>query len=92
MATTMGLCAVALTTNPSFPGYPNALSAGEVSAGLPAPAAAAALLGKTGASMMLVLLFCTLPAARVWGRSPANFPRNFPHDKWLSQVRLPQRL
>ena len=58
MATTMGLCAVALTTNPSFPGYPSALSASEVSAGLPAPAAAAALLGKTGASMMLILLFC----------------------------------
>lgn len=57
LATTMGLCAVALTTNPAFPGYPNALSASEVSAGLPAPAAAAALLGKSGAAMMLVLLF-----------------------------------
>lgn len=57
IATSLGLGAVALRTNPSFPGYPNFLTAAEVSAGLPAPAAAAALLGKTGASLMLVLLF-----------------------------------
>jgi hypothetical protein len=58
LATCLGLTAVALTTNPSFPGYPSPLTAGEVSAGLPGPAAAAALLGKTGATMMLILLFC----------------------------------
>lgn len=59
----MGLCAVALRTNPSYPGYPNFLSASEVSAGLPAPAAAAALLGKSGAIMMLILLFLAVTSA-----------------------------
>lgn len=63
LATTLGLAAVVLTTNPSFPGYPNALTAAEVSAGLPAPAAAAALLGKGGAAMMLVLLFLAVTSA-----------------------------
>jgi len=63
MATTMGLCAVALTGTPSFPGFPSALSASEVSAGLPAPAAAAALLGQTGAILMLVLLFLAVTSA-----------------------------
>ena len=33
------------------------LSAADVSAGLPAPAAASALLGKSGAAAMLILLF-----------------------------------
>ena len=59
----MGLCAVALTGHPSFPTYPNPLSAADVSAGLPAPAAAAALLGKSGAGMMLVLLFLAVTSA-----------------------------
>lgn len=53
-ATTMGLSAVVLTKNPSFPGFPNPLTAGEVGAGLPAPAAASALLGKGGAALMCV--------------------------------------
>jgi len=57
MATTMGLTAVALTENIDFPGYPSPLSATEVTAGLPAPAAASALMGKTGATLMLVVLF-----------------------------------
>lgn len=57
MATTMGLTAVALTDNIAFPGYPSPLSPTEVTAGLPAPAAASALLGKTGATLMLVVLF-----------------------------------
>lgn len=62
-ATTMGLSAIVLTTNPAFPGYPAPLTAGEVSAGLPAPAAAAALLGKGGAALMLVLLFLAVTSA-----------------------------
>lgn len=58
MATVMGLTAVALTSDPDFPRYPSALSPQEVSAGLPAPAAAAALMGQTGAILLLVVLFC----------------------------------
>lgn len=57
MATTLGLTAVALTAHPDFPGYPSPLTASEVSAGLPAPAAAAALMGQTGAILILVVLF-----------------------------------
>lgn len=39
------------------------LTAAEVSAGLPAPAAAAALLGKSGAAAMLVLLYLAVTSA-----------------------------
>ena len=39
------------------------LSPADVSAGLPAPAAAAALLGKSGAAAMLVLLFLAVTSA-----------------------------
>jgi hypothetical protein len=46
-ATTLGLSAVALRSQPDFP---ISLTAANVSAGLPAPAAAAALLGQTGGS------------------------------------------
>lgn len=52
-ATTLGLAARALTGDPAM----KILSDSDVSAGLPAPAAAAALLGKGGAAAMLVLLF-----------------------------------
>lgn len=50
----MGLAAVALDLD---------LTPAQVSAGLPAPAAAAALLGKTGATLMLVLLFLAITSA-----------------------------
>lgn len=53
-ATTMGLSAVALDV---------ALSPAQVSAGLPAPAAAQALLGSTGAAVMLILLFLAVTSA-----------------------------
>ena len=39
------------------------LSAADVSAGLPAPAAARALLGKGGAATILVLLFLAVTSA-----------------------------
>ncbi|KAH8110219.1 urea transporter [Phellopilus nigrolimitatus] len=58
-ATTLGLAAVALQGDPDMP----VLSASDVSAGLPAPAAAAALLGKSGAAAMLVLLFLAVTSA-----------------------------
>jgi Na+/proline symporter len=39
------------------------LTPADVSAGLPAPSAAAALLGKSGAAVMLVLLFLAVTSA-----------------------------
>lgn len=58
-STTLGLSAVALRHDPAMP----ALSAAEVSAGLPAPAAASALLGKGGAAALLVVLFLAVTSA-----------------------------
>ena len=59
--TTMGLAAVALESNPAFPTYPNRLSVDDVTSGLTLPAAAIALLGKSGgiASLIMVLMACT---------------------------------
>lgn len=58
-ATTLGLAAVALVGDPAMPN----LTPAQVSAGLPAPSAAAALLGKSGAAVMLVLLFLAVTSA-----------------------------
>ncbi|KAI0056361.1 urea transporter [Artomyces pyxidatus] len=58
-ATTLGLAAVALTGDPAM----RTLSPADVSAGLPASAAAAALLGKSGAAVLLVLLFLAVTSA-----------------------------
>ena len=55
----MGLAAVALRGDPAM----RHLTPAEVSAGLPAPSAAAALLGKSGAAIMLVLLFLAVTSA-----------------------------
>lgn len=38
--------------NPDFPGFPSPLTTGEIDAGLPAAAAASALLGKGGAGKL----------------------------------------
>ena len=59
MATTLGLAAVALTGDPSM----RQLTPADVSAGLPASAAAAALLGKAGATILLILLFLAVTSA-----------------------------
>ncbi|KZT57370.1 urea transporter [Calocera cornea HHB12733] len=59
LATTLGLAAVALRGDPDM----RALSAADISAGLPAPTAAAALLGAGGAAAMLVLLFLAVTSA-----------------------------
>ena len=56
-ATTLGLAAVALTDSPSFPTYPGTMTQAQVSAGLSAPFAATALLGKGGAVALLIVLF-----------------------------------
>lgn len=53
----MGLGCAALTGSESFPTYPNALSAAQVSQGLSSPATAITLMGKGGAVLMLILLF-----------------------------------
>jgi len=53
-ATTMGLAALALESNPAFPTYPNRMPDADVSAGLVLPYAAIALLGKGGAAATLL--------------------------------------
>ncbi|KAG8750494.1 hypothetical protein FRC12_012866 [Ceratobasidium sp. 428] len=58
-ATTLGLSAVALYHDPDM----RTLSPADVSAGLPAPSAAAALLGTSGAAAMLILLFLAVTSA-----------------------------
>jgi SSS family transporter len=62
-ATAMGLGCAALTSSPSFPTYPNALTAAQNSAGLSSPATAIALLGKGGAGLMLLLLFMAVTSS-----------------------------
>lgn len=54
---TLGLAAVALTDNPAFPTYPNVPTQAEISSGLAASYAASALLGKSGAVALLIVLF-----------------------------------
>jgi Na+/proline symporter len=62
-ATIMGLGCAALTGNPRFPTYPNALTTAQVESGLSAPATAIALLGKGGAVLMLILLFMAVTSS-----------------------------
>lgn len=62
-ATTMGLTAIALESNPSFPTYPNRIPEAEVSAGLALPYAAVALLGKGGAVATLLMVFMAVTSA-----------------------------
>lgn len=62
-ATTMGLSALALETNPVFPTYPNRMTHADVSAGLVLPNAAVALLGKGGATATLLLVFMAVTSA-----------------------------
>ncbi|KAL1969214.1 hypothetical protein VTN77DRAFT_468 [Rasamsonia byssochlamydoides] len=62
-ATTLGLAAVALTSNPRFPTYPNSMTSAQVSAGLSAPFGAAALLGEKGAVALLLTLFMAVTSS-----------------------------
>ncbi|KUJ10937.1 Na+/solute symporter [Mollisia scopiformis] len=62
-ATAMGLGCAALTSSPSFPTYPNPLTAAQNGAGLSSPATAIALLGKGGAGLMLLLLFMAVTSS-----------------------------
>lgn len=61
--TTMGLSARALQSNPVFPTYPEPLSVAQQDAGLVAPAAAVALLGRSGAVCMLIITFMAVTSA-----------------------------
>lgn len=58
-ATTLGLSAVALRGDPAM----RTLSPEDVSAGLPASAAAAALLGEAGAVCVLIVIFLAITSA-----------------------------
>ncbi|TVY92406.1 Urea active transporter [Lachnellula willkommii] len=62
-ATTLGLAAVALTDNPSYPTYPDNMTASQISSGLSAPFAAVALLGKPGAIALLLTLFMAVTSS-----------------------------
>ena len=62
-ATTMGLTALALESNPVFPTFPQRIPALDVTAGLVLPDAAVALLGKGGAGATLVLIFMAVTSA-----------------------------
>ena len=62
-ATTMGLSALALESNPVFPTYPERMADADVSAGLVLPNAAVALLGKGGAAATLLLIFMAVTSA-----------------------------
>lgn len=62
-ATTMGLSALALESNPRFPTFPNRMSEADVSAGLVLPYAAVALLGKGGAIATLLIVFMAVTSA-----------------------------
>lgn len=58
-STTLGLAAVALRNDPAM----KVLTPADVSAGLPAPSAAAALMGQSGAAALLVVLFLAVTSA-----------------------------
>ncbi|KAL8695106.1 MAG: hypothetical protein Q9218_000384 [Villophora microphyllina] len=62
-ATTMGLAALALETNPVFPTYPLRMPDADVTAGLVLPNAAVAMLGKGGAAATLLLIFMAVTSA-----------------------------
>lgn len=61
--TIMGLTARALQNNPAFPTYPQPLSVTQQDAGLVAPAASVAILGKSGAIAMLIITYMAVTSA-----------------------------
>ncbi|KAJ1567825.1 hypothetical protein HK405_004638 [Cladochytrium tenue] len=63
LATTLGLAAIGLKSNPVFPTYPDRLASADVSAGLVTPNAAVALLGSSGAVAILILVFIAVTSA-----------------------------
>ncbi|EDK40401.2 hypothetical protein PGUG_04499 [Meyerozyma guilliermondii ATCC 6260] len=63
LSTTMGLAAAGLETHPSFPTFPDLMSAEEIGAGLVLPYAAQALMGRSGVAMVLTMIFMAVTAA-----------------------------
>mmetsp|Transcript_16670 Transcript_16670/g.27575 ORF Transcript_16670/g.27575 Transcript_16670/m.27575 type:complete len:689 (+) Transcript_16670:141-2207(+) len=66
MATTLGLAGIALEGTPGFPTAESAglyMADGDVSAGLVAPYAAVALLGSSGAVLVLIIVFMAVTSA-----------------------------
>ncbi|KAK0472790.1 Sodium:solute symporter family-domain-containing protein [Armillaria novae-zelandiae] len=63
LASTWGLAAAALESHPSWPTYPDRLTAAQVSEGLPMPLAALTVLGKGGAGAVIVMLFMAATSA-----------------------------
>ena len=62
-STTMGLAAVTLGSNPTFPTYPSRILSADVTAGLVLSNAAVALLGKGGAGATFLLIFVAVTSA-----------------------------
>ncbi|KAI6782551.1 uncharacterized protein J7T54_003562 [Emericellopsis cladophorae] len=62
-ATTLGLSALALESNPVFPTYPERMTDADVSAGLALPYAAVALLGKGGAGATLIMVYLAVTSS-----------------------------
>jgi Na+/proline symporter len=62
-ATTMGLAALALESNPVFPTYPNRMADADVTAGLVLPNAAVAMLGQGGAAAVVLMVFMAVTSA-----------------------------
>lgn len=62
-ATTLGLSAVALTSNPGYPTFPDPMTTRQVQAGLAAPFAAQTLLGPGGAIALLLTLFMAVTSS-----------------------------
>lgn len=62
-ATTLGLAAVALTSHPNFPTYPNPMTESQISSGLAACFGAQALLGTSGAIALLITLFMAVTSS-----------------------------
>ncbi|GAA5910909.1 hypothetical protein JCM8208_006685 [Rhodotorula glutinis] len=85
MATTMGLSAVVLKYDPTYPNYPDGLSAAQVGAGLPAAAAAQTLLKEGGAAMLLVLLFMAVTSAA--SAELCAVSTIFSYDIWVPYIR-----
>ncbi|KAG8630355.1 hypothetical protein KVT40_001974 [Elsinoe batatas] len=62
-ATAMGLAALSLESDPSWPTYPERMASADVSAGLVLPEAAVALLGAGGAAAVLIIVFMAVTSA-----------------------------
>lgn len=63
LATTLGMSAVALQSNPAFPTYPNPMAVADVNAGLAAVNAAVTIFGTGGAVAILILIFMAVTSA-----------------------------